>query len=283
MRELSLTVYTPDSPLGEPGKLLRGMFRDLLAARGLAWRLFIRDISAQYRQSLLGYVWAFLPPIATSMTFVFLNSQKIMSFGETTVPYPAFVLIGATLWLTFVDALNSPIKLVQASKSMLTKINFPREALLLAGFGEVLFNFAIRSLILVGAFLWFQLPIPNTAYLFPLGILALIAFGSMLGLFLTPLGMLYQDIGRGLTLVTGFWMLLTPVVYPAPRHGAAEVLGRWNPVSPLIICAREWLTSGRSTHEGSFVCIVAATLVLFLIAWLIYRLAMPHLIERMGG
>jgi hypothetical protein len=30
------------------------MARDLVNSRELAWRLFVRDISAQYRQSILG-------------------------------------------------------------------------------------------------------------------------------------------------------------------------------------------------------------------------------------
>ena len=49
------------------------MFRDLAASRELAWRLFMRDLSARYRQSLLGYVWAFLPPLAATIPFVFLQ------------------------------------------------------------------------------------------------------------------------------------------------------------------------------------------------------------------
>ncbi|HRI15465.1 MAG TPA: ABC transporter permease, partial [Verrucomicrobiota bacterium] len=92
-----ITVYTPESPLRAPVKLLRSMFRDLLASRELAWRIFVRNNSAQYRQTMLGYVWAFLPPIATSLTFVFLSSQKVVNIGNTGgVPYPAFVIIGTT-------------------------------------------------------------------------------------------------------------------------------------------------------------------------------------------
>lgn len=279
-----ITIYTPESPLREPGKLLRSMFRDLLASRELAWRLFLRNNSAQYRQTILGYLWAFLPPVATSITFVFLASQKVVNIGNTGgVPYIAFVLIGTTLWQTFVDAINAPIKIVQSSKAMLAKINFPREALLLAGFGEVLFNFAVRSLILVATVLWFQLPVHATLALVPIGVLALIGLGLMLGLLLTPFGLLYQDIGRGLIIVTGFWMLLTPIVYPVPKSGAGAIIAQLNPVSPLVICTREWLTQGATTQLAPFLLIAASTLVLLFLGWIFYRLTMPIIIERMGG
>jgi lipopolysaccharide transport system permease protein len=42
--------------------MLREIAQDVWAGRGLAWRLFLRDLRAGYRQTLLGYVWAFLPP-----------------------------------------------------------------------------------------------------------------------------------------------------------------------------------------------------------------------------
>ena len=54
-RPLKETVYSPDSELLSFGKLMHNMWSDLLASRELAWRLLVRNISAQYRQSLLGY------------------------------------------------------------------------------------------------------------------------------------------------------------------------------------------------------------------------------------
>jgi lipopolysaccharide transport system permease protein len=53
-------VYTSESRIRHPWQLFQEMGRDLLASRELAWRLLVRDISAQYRQSLFGVLWAFL-------------------------------------------------------------------------------------------------------------------------------------------------------------------------------------------------------------------------------
>jgi lipopolysaccharide transport system permease protein len=59
------------------------MGRDLLASRELAWRLLVRNLSAQYRQSWLGYAWAFLPPLFTTAIWVFLQSQQVLGVGDT--------------------------------------------------------------------------------------------------------------------------------------------------------------------------------------------------------
>lgn len=111
-RPLKEIVYSPDSELLSFGKLLRSMWSDLLASRELAWRLLVRNISAQYRQSLLGYAWAFIPPLFTAMIWIFLNSQRILGITDTGMPYPVFVIIGIVLWQTFTEALNSPLRMV---------------------------------------------------------------------------------------------------------------------------------------------------------------------------
>ena len=207
-------VYTSDSPLRRPGQLLYDMCKDISESRELALRLFLRNIRSKYRQTMFGYVWAFLPPVFTTLVFVFLNSQKIINVGDTEIPYPAYVLIGTLLWQGFADALNSPLRAMNESKSFLIKINFPREALILAGVGEVLFNFTIRLVLFFAVFLWYRLSLPLSILLAPVGILALIALGLMFGLLLAPLGMLYQDLEKALPLITTVWLLLTPVVYP---------------------------------------------------------------------
>ena len=276
-------VYTPESQLRHPRQLVRSMVTDLLASRELAWRLLVRNISAQYRQSLLGYLWAFVPPIVTTLSWVFLNSQQILNVGTTDIPYPAYVMVGTLLWQGFVDALNSPLRLITSSKSMLATINFPREALILAGLGEVLFNFTIRLVLMLIVFVWFRIAIPPTILLAPVGILALMALGLMIGILLAPLGVLYQDIGRGLAIITTMWFFVTPVVYPPPTRWPASLLAQVNPVSPLLITTRELLTTGTVSQAGSFLLITSTTLGLMLAGWVLYRLAMPHLIERMGA
>jgi len=282
-RPLKETIYTPDSELLHFGALLKSMGRDLLAARELAWRLLVRNISAQYRQSLLGYAWAFVPPIFTSLIWIFLQSQKVLGVGDTGMPYVVFVITGTVLWQTFVEAINSPLQMVNESKSMLTKINFPREALILAGVGQVLFNFLIRALLLVVVMLWFKVSPHTSLLLAPLGVIALILLGISLGLLLTPIGMLYQDIGRGLGFLTAAWFFLTPVIYPVPKASFAATLIELNPVTPLLVTSRDWLVVGSTHLLSEFFWVLGASLGLLLLGWIQYRIAMPHLISRMSA
>jgi len=277
------TVYTPGSELLSFGKLLRSMWRDLLASRELAWRLLVRNISSQYRQSLLGYAWAFLPPLFSTAIWVFLQSQKVLNIGDTGMPYVVFVLIGTVLWQTFVESVNSPLQMVNESRTMLAKINFPREALILTGIGQVMFNFGIRAVILVPVYLWFEVPLQPSLMLAPLGVLAMIGLGITIGLLLTPLGMLYHDVGRALTFGTQALFFLTPIVYPVPQATWAARVIKLNPVTPLLQTTRDWLVTGEASQISGFVWVCGTSTVLLIVSWLLYRIAMPHLISRMSA
>jgi lipopolysaccharide transport system permease protein len=280
---LAIHVYTPESPLRHPRRFLREMFRDLQASRELAWRLFVRDTSAQYRQSMLGYVWAFLPPLVASVPFIFLKSQGVVTIEGTPIAYPAYAVIGTIIWQVFADALNSPLKTVAAAKSMLARINLPREAILLSGLGQVIFSFLIRLVLLILVFIWFKIVPPVTVLLFPIGVFALILVGFTLGLALTPLGLLYGDVQQTIPIATTFLMLLTPVVYPPPQTGLAAMVAGWNPLSPLILVTRDWMTTGDATQIAAFAFITTVAIILLFAGWIMYRLALPHIIARMGG
>ena len=280
---LPVVVYTPESKLRSPMTMAREMWRDLLASRELAWRLMVRDISAQYRQSFLGLVWAFLPPVAMALVFVVLNSRKVINIAETNIPYPAFVMFGTVLWQVFVDSLNAPLKVVTAAKPMLAKINFPKEALILSGLGQTLFNLSIKLVILMAVFIIFKIPVTWGVPLSMLAILDLVLLGTMFGLLMTPVGVLYTDVAQGLSLVTGLWFFVTPVVYPPPTNFPFSLLATLNPVSPILVGARELATEGVLYNPIPFFVVTCIMLVVLAITWVVYRLAIPILVERMSA
>jgi lipopolysaccharide transport system permease protein len=182
-----------------------------------------------------------------------------------------------------VEALNGPVQGVTAAKAMLAKINFPREALILAKLGQVFFNFAIKLFLIVGLFVWFQMPVTWSVVLAPVALIHLVMLGTFLGLLLAPLGALYQDFSNGLTLVTGLWLFLTPVVYPVPSSGTFGTLVKLNPVTPLLVTTRELATTGILSDPQGFWVVSLLAIVGLLLAWLIYRLAIPFVVERMSS
>ncbi len=273
-------IYTPDSLLRRPRFLLWTMWRDLLASRELAWRLMVRDISAQYRQAALGIAWAFIPPVAMAVGFTLAKDANVFTVGETDIPYPAFVMFNTALWQTFVDAATGPVQAVIVAKPMLARVNFPREAIILAKLGEVGFNFGIKLILIIGLFLFFRVPVSWTVILAPVALIHLVLLGTLVGILLAPIGVLYQDVSKGLNMIMGFWLFLTPVIYPVPTEGAFGKLVALNPVAPLLVTTRELATTGVLTEAVSFWVVSGLTLVGLLLTWIGFRIAMPYVVER---
>lgn len=276
-------IHTPESLLRHPRQLLRQMWYDLLASRELAWRLMVRDISAQYRQSVLGIAWAFIPPIVMAAGFTLASEANIVNIGQTDLPYPAYVMFSTALWQTFVESINGPVDAVIKAKPMLARVNFPREAVILAKVGEVLFNFMIKLLLIVGLFIWYRIGVSWTVIIAPVALIHLIMLGTFIGTLLSPLGVLYQDVSKSLTMMTGFLLFLTPVVYSVPEEGLFGFLVKLNPVTPLLVTTRELATTGIISEPVGFWVVSILTWVGLLLTWIGFRIALPYVIERVSS
>ena len=283
MEEPRITIYTPESSLASPGKMLLDMFKDIIASRELAWSLTVRDLSAQYRQTFLGFLWALILPLANTLVWIFLSRSGVVNISETSLPYPVYVFSGTMLWAILMDALNAPLRIVTASKSMLAKINFPREALVISGIYQTIVNALIKVALLLIALLSMGIYPDWGLLLFPVGMLSLIILGTVIGLMLTPIGMLYNDIGKIIPLLSQFLMFLSPVVFAMPKSGMSAILFQINPLSPLILTTRDWLTGQTPEFLTYFVVVNVISILMMFIFWIVFRLAMPILIERMGG
>ena len=276
-------IYTPDSALRDPRRLLREMLADLRRALPLAGALALRNVLARYRQSLLGLLWAFAPALVMAAGCVLARNAKILVVADTELPYPAYVMLSTVLWQTFHEAVTGPVQAVVGNRALLARLNFPREAVPLATLAEVLFNFAVKLVLVAGLFLWYRLPVPWTAVLAPLALLHLALLGIALGTLLAPIGALYGDVPRALTIVLGLWLFLTPVVYPIPESGPLAVLVTLNPVTPLLVSTRELTALGAlSMPLGLAIAVVGSWLALG-IAWLVFRLGMPFVVERVSA
>lgn len=282
-REPPVRIYTPESPIRHPLTLVKQALRELGVARGLAWRLAVRDISAQYRQTFLGYLWALLPSVMIAFVWAVINKSSIIHISTGTVPYAAFALSGTIFWGLFVDSLNSPLNQLSGNKSMIVRVKFPPEALMLSGILQVAFSFAIKLALLLVVAAALSAPLQWTAVFVVLPAVAFVAFGVVLGTLLTPLGALYKDVQAGLLAIVMPLMFLTPVIYPAPPIGAVAKIMRYNPLTPLFGLMRHFLFGGYSAPWTGFAIVFGSTLAVASFGWLLLRLVLPLLVERMDA
>jgi lipopolysaccharide transport system permease protein len=284
VRKENVIIYSAEATSRSIVSYLRDIMNGLPQAHELGFRLFKRNLKALYRQSLLGFAWALLPPLATAAVWIFLRGSNVISMADTGLSYPVFVLTGTMLWQVFTEAVLTPLAQVSENKAMLAKINIPREGLLLSGLYQLIFNTLIKLFLLAIVFLSFeQALVPSSLIFVPVGLFAITLAGFSIGLLFTPLGMLYQDVNRGLSVLMPFLMYLTPTIYPAPRDGLLALIMKLNPIANFISQTRNWFTAQPAYDLRFFWIYTFMFALLFLIALVAYRISMPIIIERIGS
>jgi len=279
---LETRIYQKENQL-HFGKLLKASLFDIYASRFLAKQLAIRDIKAMYRQSYLGILWAFITPVFTALVWIMLRQSGAVQLSDTLIPYPVFVFSGTLMWSILVESINSPMNSTSASKGLLTKINFPKEALIISGIYKMLFNTLVKLLLLVVFIIFYGLNFHWQMLLFPFAILGVVIVGTAIGLLITPLGLLYKDIGKIISFGMQFIMYITPVVYVIPKTGIMKTLMELNILTPLILVPRDLLTGLFPEYLGYYAVVVGLSIPFLFLGLVFYRLAIPVIVERVSG
>lgn len=275
-----MKIYRPDKPQKRLATEIVGFVKSFGQAHELAKRLTLRDWKAQYRQSLLGIAWAFFTPVLNTLVWLFLQKSGIVTIADTGLPFPVYVFSGTMIWSIFTESIQMPLRSTQQARSMLSKINFPKEALLLSGVYKVAGNSMIRFA-LVGLFFAYYGLFPSLDWLLlPFLLLHLILFGTMVGIWLTPFGMLYHDVGRLLPYVLQGLMYLSPVLYSIPKAGIVMRIMQTNPVTPLVGNIRNAFASNTLFLIEYQLSLGIFMFCFLFLGWAFYRSAMPIIIEK---
>ena len=206
----------------------------LVSYRDLLYTLTLFRLVIRYKQSVLGWIWAALQPLAMMMiyTLVFSRVARVKSEG---VPYPLFVFSALLPWIFFSGAVSNAINGLVGYSALLTKLHFPREIIPLSYVLAALVDFAVACAILSGLMVYYRVSLGWKA-LYALPVVAiLIAFTSAVALFLSSIQVRFRDVGVALPVVLQIGVFVTPVVYSLDSVPSRfQRLYLLNPVASLI-------------------------------------------------
>ncbi|MFG6687617.1 ABC transporter permease [Mariniflexile sp. HNIBRBA6329] len=263
--------------------LLKETLSDTRRSLYLAKQLTVRDIKAQYRQSYFGIIWAFVAPLTTAFVWIFLNYTGTIKLTDTGIPYPVYAFSGTLIWSIINSSISMPLSSTNASKGIMAKINFPKEALIVSGVYRLLFDSSIKIVLLLAFVFLFGVGFHVSLLLLPLAILGAMLVGVTIGLFITPLGMLYTDVMRLVSMGLSLMMYLTPVVYVIPKTGFLKTVMELNPFSALVVTSRDFIVGTEPAFLQYYIWILLACIPLFLLGLIFYRISIPIFLERMSA
>lgn len=264
-------IYTPTGVRRNGMTGWRIMVNELVDSRRLIWLLILRDISVRYRQSVLGYVWAVIPQIVTVGAFAMLNAWRVVPMGKTGIPYVIYAAWGISVWQLFAGCLSACTTSLASSGSLVTKINFPREAVVIAAVGQPIFDFFVRLVPVIVVFIWYGFTPSWSVFFLPLALCPVIFLALGLGFVLSIANLAMRDIGNALGTALTIGMFLTPVLYPPPVRWPFTLINYLNPLSPLLTATQDVIAVGTLTRPETFAgaCLFAAAVLL--VGWRAFR------------
>ncbi len=241
--------------------------------RDLLFNLVKREIAGRYKQSILGYFWVVLNPFFQMlvMTLVF---SKIMRISIPGVPYFLFLYVGLLPWTFFVNSVNSAMGNLVGMGSLIKKVYFPREIIVLAAVLAKVVDLILASLIFVLFMIIFR---QSTNLALDLAVVPMIfliqfIFSFGIGLFVSALNLFYRDVQYLMSLILMLWFYLTPVVYPIEMvPEKLRIVFSLNPMSVLTNAYRRVILGGSLPNLAHLTVALLVSLIILVIGWRVFK------------
>jgi len=217
-------------------------------------KLFVRrDFTAQYKQTVLGPLWALIQPLLTTVVFTLVfGSLAGLTTADTeghfAIPAFLFYMSGNICWSYFSSSLQATSNTFINNRAVMGKVYFPRLAAPVSTVISKLISFSIQFLLFAVLWLVFfmgkdtDMTITPMLLLLPLLILqlALLALGN--GMIMASITIKYRDLAMLVGFGLQLWQYASPLVYglelvnsKIPEYMFIYML---NPISPIITTFR---------------------------------------------
>jgi lipopolysaccharide transport system permease protein len=250
-------------------------FRELVEYRDLLWMLVVRDLTAIYKQTVLGPLWFVIQPLVTTLVFTVIFG-KVANVSTDGMPHFIFYMSGTVLWNFFAGCMTQSSNSFVSNTNVLTKVYFPRLIIPLSSVFTNLAHFALNLVMFLGFYFYFLFFTSASIQprweltLFPLLIIQCALLGLGVGLWVAALTTKYRDLRFALPFLTQLWMFATPIVYPASLvvRPSMKLLLWSNPMSFVVEGAR-WMFTGTGTVNLMAASLSIGITVLLLVSGLV--------------
>ncbi len=193
--------------------------------------LVSRDLKVKYADSVLGYVWSILEPLAMAGVY-WLVFTKLMDRQIGEDPYIVFLLCAMLPWQWTNAVLRSSMKSLSKDSKLVRSTSLPREIWVLRTVGSKFVEFMYAVPVLAFFAVVNRADLSWWVVFVPVAMLmqALLLIGA--GLLLAPLAVLYGDVERLMRIVMRLLFYFSPVIYGVHDVTEADRLG---PVGQLYL------------------------------------------------
>ena len=216
----------------------------------IAKSLAVRELKARYRGSWLGFSWAFVEPLVLSGIFFFIF---VVIFQQQYPNYLLYLLTGLLPFFAFSNSVNKATGSMTSFGPLIRQVYCPREVFVMVGILGEFFHFSLALLVLIPAYLYYQvLPPLQLVFVVPAALL-LMAMSYGIGAFFASLSVFIRDTSIFVGLILRLWFYLCPIFYTIHRLDTsplwAQIVYKLNPLVTLLGVFRWALLPGEALPD----------------------------------
>ena len=199
-------------PLRPPGDTT-GLF-GVLRRRYLLRLLVRKELRVRYQGTAVGLAWSYVKPLVRFLTFVLVVGY-VMGLRDNLAYYPFHVFAAMIVVSFFTETLGAGTKSVVKNKSLVRKMNVPREMFPVASLLVTVYHTGPQYLILMIA-----CAIAGWTFSFTAVAAALLSFALLVtyslavGLAFSALNVWYRDFQNFVETISHLVMWSVPMIYP---------------------------------------------------------------------
>ncbi len=231
--------------------------------------LIKKEITLRYKRTYLGFFWSLLNPLLTGLV-LFIALSVFMRFEVAN--FPLFLMAALFPWTWFATSVTMSTNALTGNVSLIKKVIFPKQFLLLATITAQLVNFIFSLPILIGLVYYYGSS-PTLSWLIGIPVLVVVQFAIIYGLALiiSVVNAFFRDLEYIVTVLVSLLFWITPIVYPfniVPEE--YRVFLAMNPVTYLMQSWRDLFLNNILNWHYISISMMTAMVVLS-IGFLIFK------------
>jgi lipopolysaccharide transport system permease protein len=252
-------------------ELLCDGLTSLLRHKSLFVEMTLLRLKVRYKQSLLGWFWAVVPPLLLMVTYTLIFSN-VIGFKTGDLPVALFMFSGLIPWTFLSASISTATAGIVTHRYLISHSAFPREIVPLSYVVSALFDFGIGILMLAALMYYFGFwPTFHALYAIPiLGML--VNYSVAASLCSSSFQARFRDMGVAMPLLLQIVMFTTPVVYSSdsiPQN--IKDIYFLNPLAILIEGFRQTVVLGTSPNVDEMIYCAIGSIICLVFSYILFK------------
>lgn len=220
-----------------------------------------KEITVRYKRTYLGFFWSLLNPLLTGLV-LFIAFNIFMRFEVEN--FALFLMAAIFPWTWFSTSVIMSTNALTSNVSLIKKIIFPKQFLLVSTITAQLLNFIFSLPVLIILAYYYE-TYPSINWLIGIPLLVVIQFAVSYGLALivSIANAFFRDLEYLVAVIVNLLFWMTPIVYPlevVPEE--YRIILIMNPVTSLIQAWRDLFLNNIINWHNIYISVIMAAIVL---------------------